>query len=138
MDCLNRACYFYKMDLKRGYHQIPIRKGDHWKTAFKIKEWLYQWAVIPFGLKNTPSTNFKRLMTKVLKPFLGKFEIVYLNDILIFNKTKEEHCPSFEPSNAKVGRKATTSQFEEMFFHVRRTCVLRIFYFQGRIEDGSR
>jgi hypothetical protein len=84
------AKYSSKIDLKFGYHQVPIEQTDVWKTSFKSKEGVFEWLVMPFGLTNDPTT-FMKMMDNILRPFANNFVVVYLDDILIYNKTWSEH-----------------------------------------------
>ena len=90
MDNLSGAQYFSALDLTSGYHQLTLQPSDVPKTAFNTHIGKYEWKVLPMGLKNAPSV-FQAVMNQLFSPLLHKCVCVYLDDLLIFSRTKEEH-----------------------------------------------
>ena len=90
-DQLSGARYFSKIDLRLGYHQIKIRKEDIPKTAFSTKYGLYEFNVMSFGLTNAPG-YFMYLMNSIFMEELDVFVIIFIDDILIYSKTQEDHA----------------------------------------------
>jgi hypothetical protein len=89
-DQLKGTCVFSKIDLKSGYHRLKIRASDIPKTTFITRYGLYEYTVMSLGLTNAPA-YIMYLMNKVFMEYLDKFMVVFIYDILIFSKKKEEH-----------------------------------------------
>nr|GEX26394.1 retrotransposon protein, putative, Ty3-gypsy subclass [Tanacetum cinerariifolium] len=89
-DQLQGARYFFKIDIRSGYYQLRVHEDGIQKTTFRTRYGHFEFAVMPFGLTNAPSVCMD-LMNRVCKPYLDKFVIVFIDDILIYSKTKEDH-----------------------------------------------
>jgi hypothetical protein len=87
---LKDAKIFSKIDLRSGYHQVRIKDEDINKTTFRTRYGHYEFTVVPFGLSNAPVV-FMFLMNGVFRDYLDKFVIVFLDDILVYSKSEEEH-----------------------------------------------
>jgi hypothetical protein len=89
-DRLQGSKIFTKIDLQGAYNLVRIKEGEEWKTAFRTRYGHYEYTVMPFGLTNAPAT-FQAVMNDVLRHCLDKYAIAYLDDILVYSKTEEEH-----------------------------------------------
>ena len=90
MDQLHGAAVFLMIDLRSGYHQILVKADDVQKTAFRSRYGHYEYMVMSFGVTNALAV-FMDYMSRIFRPFLDKFVVVFINDILIYSRTHEEH-----------------------------------------------
>jgi len=120
LDKLGRAQYFTTLDLAKGFHQILVREEDRKKTAFSTPLGHYEYVRMPFGLKNAPAT-FQRLMNTILKDYINKICVVYLDDVLIFSTSLEEHLQSIKKIFDTLRKWNLKVQFDKCNFLSRET-----------------
>jgi hypothetical protein len=91
LNKLSGARFFIKLDLRDAYYRIRIKRGDEWKTAFRTRYRHFEYLVISFGLTNAPAI-FQSYINKVLKGLLDDICVIYMDDIMIYSTTREEHA----------------------------------------------
>ena len=103
LDRLGKAKHFTTLDLASGYHQIAVKEQDIPKTAFRTQRGQFEFLVMPFGVANAPAT-FQRMMNSLFKDELDAFVLVYLDDILVFSQTLEDHIRHIRIALQKMRR----------------------------------
>ena len=131
LDQLGRARYFTKMDFRSGYYQVRIAEGDEPKTTCVTRYGSNEFLVMPFGLTNAPAT-FCTLMNKIFHPFLDKFVMVYLDDIVIYRNTLEEHVDHLRKVFRLLRQNALYVKKEKCSF-----ALGEVGFLGHRIKDGN-
>ncbi|GJZ77550.1 putative reverse transcriptase domain-containing protein [Tanacetum coccineum] len=126
-ECLS---VYSKIDLRSGYHQLRVRDEDIPKTAFRTRYEHYEFQVMPFGLTNAPAV-FMDLMNRVYKPYLNKFIILFIDDILIYSRNKEEHANHLRIILELLKKEKLYAKFSKCDFWI------RIVQFLGHLIDSQ-
>ncbi|GBG62525.1 hypothetical protein CBR_g30842 [Chara braunii] len=103
LERLGGAKFFSKLDLKSKYHQLEIRQEDRYKTVFKTRYGHFEWLVMPFGLTNAPTT-FQAAMTTEFQHMLDRFVLIYLDDILVYSRSLDEHVEHLRTVLERLGQ----------------------------------
>ena len=136
-DQLNGAKYFTKLDLRSRYHQVWIEPSDVPKTTFRTCFGHYEFLVMPFELTNAPAT-FMTLIDTVLRPFLGKFVVVFLDDILVYSSSEEEHLNHLRQVFEVLREHQLYAKDSKCEFLKTENSLFGSYYFQRGDKDGSK
>ncbi|EED18391.1 retrotransposon polyprotein, putative [Talaromyces stipitatus ATCC 10500] len=119
-DKVRNKKWFTKLDITDAYNRLRIKEGEEWKTAFKTKFGHFEYLVMPFGLTNAPAT-FQRYINNVISPYLHDFTIAYLDDILIFSNSMEEHVKHVKLVLEQLKTAKLQVKLKKCEFHVQET-----------------
>ncbi|GKB97344.1 putative reverse transcriptase domain-containing protein [Tanacetum coccineum] len=129
-DQLQGSQFFSKIDLRSGYHQLRVHEDDIPKTAFRTRYGHFEFTVMPFGLTNAPAV-FMDLMNRVCRPYLDKFVIVFIDNILIYSKTQEEHVEHLRLVLGLLKKEKLYAKFSKCEFWLREV------QFLGHVINGN-
>lgn len=131
---LHQATIFTKLDLRNAYHLVRIKEGDEWKTGFNTPIGHFEYLVMPFGLTNAPAV-FQRLVNDVLRDMLNRFVFVYLDDILIFSRSQQEHVQHVRLVLQRLLENKLFVKAEKCVFHVASVSFLGFVVERGQIRS---
>nr|GEW19064.1 putative reverse transcriptase domain-containing protein [Tanacetum cinerariifolium] len=142
-DQLQGSSVYSKIDLRSGYHQLRVQEEDIPKTAFRTSYGHYEFQVMPFGLTNAPAV-FMDLMNRVCKPFLDKFVIVFIDDILIYSKDEKEHEEHLKAILELLKKEELYAKFSKCEFWIPKVQFLghtidsqdHLGKFDGKVNEG--
>ena len=117
LDSLRKARFYTKVNLHHAYHLVHIQEGDEWKTTFRTRYSSFEWHVMPFGLTNTPAA-FQRFMNDIFGDLLNVCMLVYLDDILIYSNSEEEHIRHVHEVLRCLQQHNLYTRADKCFFHV--------------------
>jgi RNase H-like domain found in reverse transcriptase/Reverse transcriptase (RNA-dependent DNA polymerase)/Integrase zinc binding domain/Chromo (CHRromatin Organisation MOdifier) domain/Retroviral aspartyl protease len=115
-DRLLGAQWFTALDIRDAYYRIRMKEGEEWKTAFRTRWGLYEYQVMPFGLTNAPA-SFQELINNTLREYLDDFALAYLDDVLIFSKTYDEHVQHVRKVLEQLRQKDLPVKLSKCEFH---------------------
>ena len=118
-DKLQGKKWFTKFDIPGAFNRIRMKQGDEWKTAFRTRQGLYEYLVMPFGLTNAPAT-FQAFIDNVLREYLDEFVLVYIDDILVYSDTYEEHVKQVRKVLGKLEQAGLRLKLSKCEFHQKR------------------
>ena len=122
-DQLKGASMFSKIDLRSGYYQLRIRDSDIPKTAFRTRYGHYEFLVMPFGLTNAPAV-FMDLMNRIFRPYLDRFVVVFIDDILVYSRDEIEHAEHLRLVLQVLRDKKLYAKFSKCEFWLREVSFL--------------
>ena len=137
-DQLQGSSWFSKIDLRSGYHQLKVKEADIPKTAFRTRYGHYEFVVMSFGLTNAPAA-FMDLMNRVCKPILDKSVIVFIDDILVYSKSEEEHAKHLNEVIGTLKRERLYAKFSKCVFWLREVQFLgHVVNAEGILVDSTK